>query len=97
MDKAEELYDQVDDLLHQITLQTNQRVQTLELLQALEAQEGGLHQVGTTYPECVLPVVSARTPTIAAIFAFSYLCPSRLKCGYRRWAGQDWRNQGSPR
>ncbi|CAO2610118.1 PLEKHG4 [Lemmus lemmus] len=44
VDKADELYDEVDELLHQLTLQSNQRVQALELLQMLEAQEGGLHQ-----------------------------------------------------
>lgn len=46
MDKAEELYGCVDRLLHQLTLQSNQRIQTLELIQTLEAQEGRLHQVG---------------------------------------------------
>ncbi|XP_076428175.1 puratrophin-1 isoform X3 [Peromyscus maniculatus bairdii] len=45
VDKADELYGQVDGLLHQLTLQSNQRMQALELLQTLEAQEGGLHQV----------------------------------------------------
>jgi hypothetical protein len=50
VDKADELYGQVDGLLHQLTLQSNQRVQALELLQMLEAQESGLHQVGTTFP-----------------------------------------------
>ncbi|XP_038168271.1 puratrophin-1 [Arvicola amphibius] len=45
VDKADELYGEVDELLHQLTLQSNQRVQTLELLQMLEAQEGGLHQI----------------------------------------------------
>lgn len=60
----------MDELLHQLTLQSNQRVQALELLQMLEAQEGGLHQVGATYPECVLPFVLAVTPLppIAAVF-----------------------------
>lgn len=55
MDKADELYDRVDGLLHQLTLQSNQRIQALELVQTLEAQEGGLHQVGTTCPEWALP------------------------------------------
>lgn len=45
---------------------------------------------------CLLSLVSAVTPTIAAAFASFCLCPSRLKCGYRRWAGQGWMNQGSP-
>ncbi|XP_004584217.2 puratrophin-1 [Ochotona princeps] len=45
MDKAEELYGCVDRLLHQLTLQSNQRIQTLELIQTLEAQEGRLHQI----------------------------------------------------
>ncbi|EHH31754.1 Pleckstrin-like proteiny domain-containing family G member 4 [Macaca mulatta] len=45
MDKADELYDRVDGLLHQLTLQSNQRIQALELVQTLEAQEGGLHQI----------------------------------------------------
>ncbi|XP_036043957.1 puratrophin-1 [Onychomys torridus] len=45
VDKADELYGQVDGLLHQLTLQSNQRIQALELLQTLEAQEGGLHQI----------------------------------------------------
>lgn len=48
MDKVDELYGHVDGLLHQLTLQSNQRVQALELVQTLEAQEGELHQVGTT-------------------------------------------------
>ncbi|XP_059120133.1 puratrophin-1 isoform X2 [Peromyscus eremicus] len=45
VDKADELYGQVDGLLHQLTLQSNQRIQALELLQTLEAQEGRLHQI----------------------------------------------------
>ncbi|KAM5262707.1 puratrophin-1 [Ctenodactylus gundi] len=45
VDKADELYGHVDELLHQLTLQSNQRVRVLELLQTLEAQEGGLHQI----------------------------------------------------
>ncbi|XP_063573752.1 puratrophin-1 isoform X9 [Pongo abelii] len=45
MDKADELYDRVDGLLHQLTLQSNQRIQALELVQTLEAREGGLHQI----------------------------------------------------
>ncbi|XP_012868112.1 PREDICTED: puratrophin-1 [Dipodomys ordii] len=45
VDKADELYGQVDGLLHQLTLQSNQRIQAFELLQTLEAQEGGLHQI----------------------------------------------------
>nr|XP_054104767.1 puratrophin-1 isoform X4 [Callithrix jacchus] len=45
MDKANELYDHVDGLLHQLTLQSNQRIQALELVQTLATQEGGLHQI----------------------------------------------------
>ncbi|XP_063103571.1 puratrophin-1 isoform X2 [Cavia porcellus] len=45
VDKVDELYGRVDGLLHQLTQQSNQRVQALELLQALEAQEGRLHQI----------------------------------------------------
>ncbi|XP_012597933.2 puratrophin-1 isoform X1 [Microcebus murinus] len=45
VDKAGELYGRVDGLLHQLTLQSNQRVQALELVQMMEAQEGGLHQI----------------------------------------------------
>lgn len=48
MDKVDELYGRVDGLLHQLTVQSNRRVQALELVQTLEAQEGELHQVGTT-------------------------------------------------
>lgn len=43
--KADELYGQVDELLHQLTLKSNQRIRALELLRALEAQEGALCQV----------------------------------------------------
>ena len=50
MDEVEELYGRVDGLLHQLTLQSNQRVQALELVQMLEAQEGELHQVRTIRP-----------------------------------------------
>uniref|UniRef100_A0A673V6F4 Pleckstrin homology and RhoGEF domain containing G4 n=2 Tax=Suricata suricatta TaxID=37032 RepID=A0A673V6F4_SURSU len=45
VDEVDELYGRVDGLLHQLTLQSNQRVQALELVQTLEAQEGGLHQI----------------------------------------------------
>ncbi|XP_039744909.1 puratrophin-1 [Pteropus medius] len=45
VDKVDELYGRVDGLLHQLTLQCNQRIQALELVQTLEAQEGGLHQI----------------------------------------------------
>ena len=51
MDKVDELYGCVDRLLHQLTLQSNRRVQALELVQTLKAREGGLHQVGTIYPD----------------------------------------------
>ncbi|XP_010610524.1 puratrophin-1 isoform X1 [Fukomys damarensis] len=45
VDKADVLYGRVDGLLHQLTLQSNQQVRALELLQALEAQERRLHQI----------------------------------------------------
>ncbi|XP_066099058.1 puratrophin-1 [Saccopteryx bilineata] len=45
VDKADELYGRVDGLLHQLTLQSNRRVQALELVQTLQAQEGRLHQI----------------------------------------------------
>ncbi|KAK2497774.1 hypothetical protein MC885_015646 [Smutsia gigantea] len=45
VDKVDELYGRVDGLLHQLTLQSNRRVQALELVQMLEAQEGELHQI----------------------------------------------------
>lgn len=50
VDEVEELYGRVDGLLHQLTLQGNRRIQALELVQTLEAQEGELHQVGTVRP-----------------------------------------------
>ncbi|XP_008585552.1 PREDICTED: puratrophin-1 [Galeopterus variegatus] len=45
VDKADELYGRIDGLLHELTLKSNQRVQALELVQTLEAQEDGLHQI----------------------------------------------------
>ncbi|XP_032447161.1 puratrophin-1 [Lynx canadensis] len=45
VDEVDELYGRVDGLLHQLTLQSNRRVQALELVQTLEAQEGRLHQI----------------------------------------------------
>ncbi|XP_043754669.1 puratrophin-1 isoform X3 [Cervus elaphus] len=45
VDEVEELYGRVDGLLHQLTLQGNRRIQALELVQTLEAQEGELHQI----------------------------------------------------
>ncbi|KAM9192134.1 puratrophin-1 [Dugong dugon] len=45
VDDADKLYDYVDRLLHQLTLQSNRRVHALELVQALEAQEDALHQI----------------------------------------------------
>ncbi|KAF6288795.1 pleckstrin homology and RhoGEF domain containing G4 [Rhinolophus ferrumequinum] len=45
VDKVDELYGRVDGLLHQLTMQSNRRVQALELVQTLEAQEGELHQI----------------------------------------------------
>lgn len=50
VDEVEELYGRVDGLLHQLTLQGNRRIQALELVQTLEAQEGELHQVRTVRP-----------------------------------------------
>lgn len=44
MDEVDQLYDKVDSLLHQLTLQSNRRVQALELVQMLAAQDR-LHQV----------------------------------------------------
>lgn len=97
VDKADELYSQVDELLHQLALKSNQRIRALELLQALEAQEDVLRQVEATVQTASrLLLVSAIAPAIAAAFVCLRLCPPRLKCGYRRWAGQEWRNQGSP-
>ncbi|XP_073913027.1 puratrophin-1 [Castor canadensis] len=57
VDKADELYGQVDGLLHQLTLQSNQRVQALELLQMLEAQESGLHQIEVWLQEVGWPAL----------------------------------------
>uniref|UniRef100_A0A8C6R0P2 Pleckstrin homology domain containing, family G (with RhoGef domain) member 4 n=1 Tax=Nannospalax galili TaxID=1026970 RepID=A0A8C6R0P2_NANGA len=57
VDKADELYGQVDGLLHQLTLQSNQQVETLELLQTLEAQEGGLHQIEVWLQEVGWPAL----------------------------------------
>ncbi|XP_059523761.1 puratrophin-1 [Myotis daubentonii] len=45
VDKVDELYGCVDGLLHQLTLHSNRRIQALELIQTLKAQEGGLHQI----------------------------------------------------
>ncbi|XP_012586040.1 PREDICTED: puratrophin-1 [Condylura cristata] len=45
VDEVDELYGHVDGLLHQLTMHSNQRIQALELIQTLEAQEGGLHQI----------------------------------------------------
>uniref|UniRef100_A0A8C3VVF9 Pleckstrin homology and RhoGEF domain containing G4 n=1 Tax=Catagonus wagneri TaxID=51154 RepID=A0A8C3VVF9_9CETA len=45
VDEVEDLYGRVDGLLHQLTLQSNRRVQALELVQTLEAQEGRLNQI----------------------------------------------------
>ncbi|XP_075393339.1 puratrophin-1 isoform X2 [Tenrec ecaudatus] len=45
VDEAEVLYGQVDELLHQLTRQSNRRVQALELVQTLETQEDDLRQV----------------------------------------------------
>ncbi|XP_060041341.1 puratrophin-1 isoform X2 [Erinaceus europaeus] len=45
LEEVVKLYGCVDELLHQLTLQGNRRVQALELVQTLEAQEGSLHQI----------------------------------------------------
>ncbi|ELK25613.1 Puratrophin-1 [Myotis davidii] len=45
VDKVDELYGCVDGLLHELTLHSNRRIQALELIQTLKAQEGGLHQI----------------------------------------------------
>ncbi|XP_045149691.1 puratrophin-1 isoform X2 [Echinops telfairi] len=45
VDEAEVLYGRVDELLHQLTQQSNRRVQALELVQTLETQEDDLRQV----------------------------------------------------
>ncbi|XP_059007693.1 puratrophin-1 isoform X1 [Mustela lutreola] len=45
VDEVDELYGRVDGLLHQLTLESNRRIQALELVQTLEAQQGGLHQI----------------------------------------------------
>ncbi|XP_055001586.1 puratrophin-1 [Sorex araneus] len=45
VDEADQLYSRVDTLLHQLTLQSNGRVQALETVQALAAQEDRLHQM----------------------------------------------------
>nr|KAF6407734.1 pleckstrin homology and RhoGEF domain containing G4 [Molossus molossus] len=45
VDKVDELYGCVDGLLHELTLQSNRRVQALELVQTLKAQENRLHQI----------------------------------------------------
>lgn len=63
MDKADELYGRVDGLLHQLTLQSNRRVQALELIQTLKAQEGGLHQVGTLHPDGPAPDLKHDPPS----------------------------------
>ncbi|XP_049643376.1 puratrophin-1 [Suncus etruscus] len=44
VDEVDQLYDKVDSLLHQLTLQSNRRVQALELVQTLAAQDR-LHQI----------------------------------------------------
>ncbi|KAM6223774.1 puratrophin-1 [Rhynchocyon petersi] len=45
VEEVDTLYGRVDELLHQLTLQSNQRIQALELLQTLETHEGTLHQI----------------------------------------------------
>ncbi|XP_006878960.1 PREDICTED: puratrophin-1 [Elephantulus edwardii] len=45
VDEVDKLYNHVDELLHQLTLQSNRRVQALELIQMLETQEDTLHQI----------------------------------------------------
>ncbi|NP_001351335.1 puratrophin-1 isoform 2 [Mus musculus] len=57
VDKADALYGQVDELLHQLALKSNQRIRALELLQALEAQEGVLRQIEVWLQEVGWPGV----------------------------------------
>lgn len=77
MDKVDELYGHVDGLLHQLTLQSNRRVQALELVQMLEAQEGELHQVGAVCPEGLVPDLKHDPhPTTAP---FSLLVPPQIE------------------
>ncbi|XP_037671474.1 puratrophin-1 isoform X2 [Choloepus didactylus] len=57
VDEVEELYGRVDGLLHQLTLQSNRRVQALELVQMLEAQEGELHQTEVWLQEVGRPAL----------------------------------------
>ncbi|XP_048210769.1 puratrophin-1 isoform X2 [Perognathus longimembris pacificus] len=65
VDKADELYGQVDGLLHQLTLQSNQRIQAFELLQTLEAQEGGLRQTEVWLQEVGWPALEEpREPSL---------------------------------
>ncbi|XP_006863706.1 PREDICTED: puratrophin-1 [Chrysochloris asiatica] len=45
VDEADKLYGHVDELLHQLTLESNRCIQALELVQMLEAQEDTLHQI----------------------------------------------------
>ncbi|KAM5297737.1 puratrophin-1 [Glossophaga mutica] len=65
MDKVDELYSCVDGLLHQLTLQSNRRVQALELVQTLKAQEGGLHQIEVWLQEVGWPALEEpREPSL---------------------------------
>uniref|UniRef100_G1MG60 Pleckstrin homology and RhoGEF domain containing G4 n=1 Tax=Ailuropoda melanoleuca TaxID=9646 RepID=G1MG60_AILME len=65
VDEADELYGRVDGLLHQLTLQSNRRVQALELVQTLEAQEGGLHQIEVWLQQVGWPVLEElREPSL---------------------------------
>ncbi|XP_076988809.1 puratrophin-1 [Tamandua tetradactyla] len=57
VDEVDELYGRVDGLLHQLTLQSNRRVQALELVQMLEAQEGILHQTEVWLQEVGWPAL----------------------------------------
>ncbi|XP_055992099.1 puratrophin-1 [Sorex fumeus] len=45
VDEADQLYSRVDTLLHRLTLQSNGRMQALETVQTLAAQEDSLHQM----------------------------------------------------
>ncbi|XP_007938581.1 puratrophin-1 [Orycteropus afer afer] len=60
LDEADELYGRVDELLHQLTLQSNRRVQALELVQTLEAQEGTLHQIEAWLQQVGWPALEER-------------------------------------
>nr|XP_053770833.1 puratrophin-1 [Desmodus rotundus] len=68
VDKVDELYGCVDRLLHQLTLQSNRRVQALELVQTLKAREGGLHQIEVWLQQVGWPALEEpREPSLDAL------------------------------